>query len=98
MYCNYFFQNFGKKWKIGDEPIVGDNFRIQHVFFLAKVEGTRPATRKWFIVLEIIGEIAEVLVFSRAEGKGSRRLVEGFIYLMMSSTSSCGAAEKKQRG
>ena len=40
----------------------------------------------------------EMFVFTRAVGKGLRAQVEGFILLMMSSTSCCETSGKQWRG
>ena len=50
------------------------------------------------MILVIIGLIAEEWVFIRAEGKGSRTQVEGFIFLKMPSTSCRVMSAKQQRG
>ena len=50
------------------------------------------------MILVMNGETAEMLAFSRAEGKGSKAQVDGLIFLMMFSTSSCVALEKEQTG
>lgn len=62
------------------------------------IEGIWPARREQFIILAMSGEMAKVLAFSRAEEKGSRELVDGFIFLMMSSTSSFVAVKTEQMG
>ncbi len=40
----------------------------------------------------------EMLDFTKAVGKGSRVQVDGFIFLILSSTSCCEMSEKQQRG
>ena len=49
------------------------------------------------VILVMSGETAEMLAFSRAVGKGSSAQVDGFIFLMTSSTSSFVMLEKEQR-
>ena len=44
------------------------------------------------------GLMAWRLGFTRAVGKGSRAQVDGFIFLMMSSTSCCEMTKKQLRG
>lgn len=63
-----------------------------------RTAGTYPACREWFITVVIRGLMAEMLAFTRAVGKGSRAQVEGFILLMMSSTSRCETSGKQLRG
>ena len=50
------------------------------------------------MIFVINGEMTEVFVFSRADGKGSRAQVVGFVFLIICSTSSCVTSEKEQRG
>lgn len=50
------------------------------------------------MILMIRGLMAQMLDFTRAVGKGSNAQVDGFIFLMMSSTSRCVISEKQQRG
>ena len=50
------------------------------------------------MILVMKGEMAEMLAFSSAEGKGSRAQVDGFIFLITSSTSPCVMLKKEQRG
>ncbi len=42
--------------------------------------------------------MAQRLDFTKAVGKGSRVQVDGFIFLILSSTSCCEMSEKQQRG
>ena len=60
--------------------------------------GIWPARKEWFMIFVMSGGTAEKLVFSRAEGKGSSAQVDGFNFLMTSSTSSCVTLEKELRG
>lgn len=41
---------------------------------------------------------AQRLNYNKAVGKGSRASVDGFIFLIMFSTSCCEMSEKQQRG
>ena len=50
------------------------------------------------MILVMKGEMAEMLAFSRAEGKGSRAQGDGLIFPITSSTSPCVMLKKEQRG
>ena len=52
-------------------------------------DGIWSARRQRFLILVMNGEMAEVFAVSRADGKGSRAQVVGFMFLIISSTSSC---------
>lgn len=60
------------------------------------VDGIWPIRRECFMILVMNAETAEMLAFSRAEGKGSRAQVDGLIFFMTSSTSSCVPSEKSR--
>ena len=49
------------------------------------------------MILVMSGQTAEMLAFSRTEGKGTSAQVDSFTFLMTSSTSSCVTPEKVQR-
>ena len=63
-----------------------------------RADGTWPVWREQFMILVIIWLMAEEWVFIKAEGNGSGAQVEGFIFLMISSTSRCVMSMKQQRG
>lgn len=50
------------------------------------------------MTLVIRGLIAQRLDFTKDVGKGSMAQVDGFIFLIMFSTSCCEMSEKQQRG
>ena len=62
------------------------------------VDGTRPDWREWLMAFVIRGLMEQMFSFIWDVGKGSRAQVEGFIFLMISSTSCCVVVEKQQRG
>ena len=60
--------------------------------------GTRDDWSERFMTFVMRGLMAQMLDFMRAVGKGSRAQVEGFILMMIPSTSHCVVAEKQLRG
>ena len=60
--------------------------------------GTRADWSERFMTLVIKGLMAQMLSFIRAVGTGSRAQVEGFILLMIPSTSRCVVMDKQLRG
>lgn len=51
-----------------------------------------------FTAVVMRGLMAQMCCLIRAVGRGSRAQVEGFIFLMVSSTSRCVMGEKQQGG
>ena len=63
-----------------------------------KAGGTWPDRSERLMTVVMRGLMAVMWDFSRAVGKGSRGQVDGFILLMMLSTSRCVVVVKQQRG
>lgn len=60
--------------------------------------GTEPDRIERLMILVIRGLMTEVCCLMGTVGKASKAHVEGFIFLMMSSTSDCRMGEKQRRG